>query len=140
LQIAFGDEFRGRVKNGWLLIPCSGQVYGIIGTASLGTDALDNQVVSNRVVRAAPKKGSVPVGYVMTALSHPLLGRPLVKSLAFGSIVLEIVRLDTKEESTIAELAEASARARSAADLIERQVAADAGAIIDRFIAAKRSD
>ena len=30
----FGDEFGGRVRNGWILIPCSGQVYGIIGTAS----------------------------------------------------------------------------------------------------------
>jgi hypothetical protein len=140
----FGDEFNGRVKNGWILIPCSGQVYGIIGTATLGTDALDNQVVSNHVVRAAPRKGSVPVGYVMTALSHPLLGRPLVKALAFGSsvpeldpddlAVLEIVRLDADEESAIAELAEGSARARSQADLIERQIATDAAVIIDRFM------
>lgn len=141
----FGDEFRGRVRNGWILIPCSGQVYGIIGTATLGTDALDDQVVSNHVVRAAPKKDSAPVGYVMTALSHPLLGRPLVKSLAFGSSVpeldpddlaaLEIVRLESKDESAIADLAEASAHARSAADLLEREIAADAGAIIASFIA-----
>lgn len=141
----FGDEFRGRVRNSWILIPCSGQVYGIIGTATLGTDALDDQVVSNHVVRAAPKKGSVPVGYVMTALSHPIFGRPLVKSLAFGSSVPEldpddlaafkIVRLEPKEESAIAELAEASSQARSAADLLEREIAAEAGTIIDRFIA-----
>jgi len=141
----FGDEFRGRVKNGWILIPCSGQVYGIIGTATLGTDALDDQVVSNHVVRAAPRKDSVPVGYVMIALSHPTLGRPLVKALAFGSSVpeldpedlaaLEIVRLESREESAIAELAEASAQARAAADLLEREIAADAGEIIDRFIA-----
>lgn len=141
----FGDEFSGRVRNGWILIPCSGQVYGIIGTATLGTDALDNQVVSNHVVRAAPKKDSVPVGYVVTALSHPVFGRPLVKSLAFGSSVpeldpedlaaLKIVRLDEKEELAIAELAERSAQARSAADMLEREIAADAGDIIDRFIA-----
>ena len=141
----FGDRFRGRVKNGWILIPCSGQVYGIIGTATLGTDALDDQVVSNHVVRAAPRKDSVPVGYVMIALSHPTLGRPLVKALAFGSSVpeldpddlagLEIVRLEAREESAIAELAEASAQARSAADLLEREIAANAGDLIDRFIA-----
>jgi hypothetical protein len=80
----------------------------------------------------------------MTALSHPTLGRPLVKSLAFGSSVpeidpddlagFEIVRLESKEESAIAELAEASSQARSAADLLEREIAADAGVIIDRFI------
>lgn len=141
----FGDDFNGRVKNGWILIPCSGQVYGIIGTATLGTDALDDQVVSNHVLRAAPKQGSIPVGYVMTALSHPTLGRPLVKSFAFGSSVpeldpdelaaLEIVRLGSHEEQAIAELAEASAQARSAADLLEREIAADAEVIIDRLIA-----
>ncbi len=142
----FGDEFMGRVKNGWVLIPCSGQVYGIVGTATLGTDALNDQVVSNHVIRAAPKKDSAPVGYVMTALSHPIFGRPLVKSLAFGSSVpeinpddlaeLEIVRLKSSEEAAIADLAEASAQARGAADLLERDIAADAEAIIDRFIAA----
>jgi hypothetical protein len=140
----FGDEFKGRVKSGWILIPCSGQVYGIIGTATLATDALNDQVVSNHVVRAAPKKGSVPVGYVLTVLAHPIFGRPLVKSVAFGSSVpeldpddlatLEIVRLDPHEEFAIAELAEASAKARAAADILEREIAADAEAIIDGFI------
>ena len=49
--------------------------------------------------------------------------------------MLEIVRLNQQEELAIAELAEASARARSAADVLERQIATDAGVIIDRFIA-----
>jgi hypothetical protein len=35
----------------------------------------------------------------------------------------------------IAELAEASAQARSAADVLEREIAAAAGVIIDRFMA-----
>lgn len=140
----FGDEFKGRVKSGWILIPCSGQVYGIIGTATLATDALEDQVVSNHVVRAAPKKGSVPVGYVLTVLAHPVFGRSIVKALAFGSSVpelapddlaaLDLVRLDPREEFAIAELAEASAKARAAADVLEREISADAGAIVDRFI------
>jgi hypothetical protein len=141
----FGDEFRGRVKHGWILIPCSGQVYGIIGTATLGTAALDDQVVSNHVVRAAPKKDSAPMGYILTALSHPILGRPLVKALAFGSSVpeidpddlaqMDIVRLDSAEELAIAELAEASAKARGDADVLEREMVADAATIVDSFIA-----
>jgi hypothetical protein len=140
----FGDDFKGRVKSGWILIPCSGQVYGIIGTATLATDALEDQVVSNHVVRAAPKKGSVPVGYVLTVLAHPIFGRAIVKALAFGSSVpelapddlaaLELVRLDPREESAIAELAEASAKARAAADVLEREISSDAGAIVDKFI------
>ena len=68
----------------------------------------------------------------MTALCDPVFGRPLVKSLAFGSSVpeldpddlaaLKVVRLESTEEFAIAELAEASSRARSAADLLEREI------------------
>jgi hypothetical protein len=141
----FGDEFRGRVKSGWVLVPSSGQVYGIIGTAILATEALDKQVVSNHVIRVAAKhEAAVRAGYLVTALSHPALGRPLIKSLAFGSSVpelaaedlanLEIVRLKPCEESAIADLAEASAKARAEADVLERKIAADAGIIIDRFM------
>lgn len=140
----FGDQFGGRVKSGWILIPCSGQVYGIIGTATLATDALHDQVVSNHVVRVAPKPGGAPAGYVLTALSHPTLGRPLVKALAFGSSVpeldpddladLALPRLSSKVENAIAELAEASAKARADADLLERDLAAEATTLVDSFI------
>jgi hypothetical protein len=142
---SFGDKFQGRVKSGWILIPSSGQVYGIIGTAILATAALDDQVVSNHVIRVAPQAhAGIRVGYLVTAMSHLTLGRPLVKSLAFGSSVpeidssdiadFEIVRLNPAEESAIADLAEAAAMARAEADLLERHMAQDAGAIIERFM------
>ncbi len=142
----FGDKFRGRVKSGWVLIPCSGQVYGIIGSAILATEALHDQVVSNHVIRVAPRKNTgMRVGYLVTALSHLTWGRPLVKSLAFGSSVpeidsedlinFEVVRLKPADESAVADLAEASAKARADADVLEREIAEDASAIIDRFIA-----
>jgi hypothetical protein len=79
------------------------------------------------------------------ALSHPVFGRSLVKSIAYGSSIpeievadieaFEVVRLKPSEESAIAELAEASAKARAAADVLEREIAADAEVIIARFIA-----
>jgi len=100
--------------------------------------------VSNHVLRAAPQPGAIPAGYVLTALSHPTLGRPLLKSLAFGSSVPElnpddvaselIVRLDSAVEIEIAGLAEASADARASADLLEREVMLEAEAIISQFI------
>lgn len=141
----FGDEHGGRVRDGWILIPCSGQVYGIIGTAVLATPALDGHVVSNHVMRVAPNPNAcMRVGFLLTALSHIRFGRPVLKSLAFGSSVpeinpddiahLEIVRLDPANESAIAELAEESARVRAEADLIEREMAEGASEIIDRFI------
>lgn len=144
----FGDEFRGRVKAGWVLVPSSGQVYGIIGTAMLATAALNDQVVSNHVIRIAPRTHPIMrAGYLLTALSHPGWGRPLVKSLAFGSSVpeiasedlaaLELVRLKADDESTIADLAEASGRAGAEADAVEHGITADASVIIDRFIASR---
>ena len=141
----FGDQFRGRVKRGWILIASSGQVYGIIGSAILATPVLDDQVVSNHVIRLAPKNDSVPAGYILTALTHPTLGRPLVKALAFGSSIpeidssdlagLQIVRLTPVEETAIAELAESSAKVCAEADLLEREIATNAAVILDRFIA-----
>jgi hypothetical protein len=141
----FGDRFRGRVKDGWILVACSGQVYGIIGTAILATQALNDQVVSNHVLRVSPTDGSVPAGYILTALTHPLLGRPIMKALAFGSSVpeidvedlaeLPIVRLKRGEELRIAELAQQSAEVRASADLLEREITADAEKIIAKFIA-----
>jgi hypothetical protein len=145
----FGDEHGGRVQSGWILIPSSGQVYGIIGTATLATDALHGQVVSNHVIRVAPRTdAAVRTGYLVTALSHLTLGRPLVKSLAFGSSVpeiapedlaaLEVVRLRPSAEDAIADVAEAAALAHAEADKIEEQMGRDASAIIQKYMAGER--
>jgi hypothetical protein len=142
----FGDEHGGRVEPNWLLMPCSGQVYGIIGSVVLAGAALAGRAVSNHVLRIAPGKGArVREGYLLTALSHPQLGRPLIKALAFGSSVpeidaeelrdLKVVRLDEAEESAIADLAEESAALRAQADVLEREMAAEAGRLIDGFLA-----
>lgn len=141
----FGDPYNGRVKTGWLLLARSGQIYGINGTAVLATDALAGHVVSDDVIRVAPKTNcNLRVGYLYTALSHHLFGRPLVKSLAYGSSIPhidptdfaehEVVRIKPSDESTIADLAEASAKSRAEADVLEREIARDAGVIIDQFI------
>jgi hypothetical protein len=82
---------------------------------------------------------------LLAAISHPVFGRPLVKVLAFGSSVpeldpedlrdFEIVRLVRREEDAIADLAEEAAAKRAQADVLERGLAADAGKLIDRFLA-----
>lgn len=142
----FGDPYRGRVKSGWILMARSGQTYGIIGTAVMAEDDLEDKVISDHVMRIKPKKdAALKPGYLLTALSHPLFGRPLVKALAYGSSIpeievsdmeaFEIVRVKSADESAIADLAEASAKARADADILEREIATDAAAIIDRFIA-----
>jgi len=145
----FGDMYRGRVEAGWILMARSGQTYGIIGSAILAGRDLEGHVISDHVMRIKPSiDASIKPGYLVTALSHPNFGRPLLKSLAYGSSIpeievadvvnFEIVRLKSAEESTIADLAEASAKARAEADVLEREISKDASIIIDRFITTGR--
>lgn len=142
----FGDEYRARVEEGWVLMPRSGQTYGIIGTAVLAGDSLEEYVVSDHVMRMKPAKDcSIDPGYLVTALTHPVLGRPLVKALAYGSSIPEIevadmanfdvVRVEAAEEDAIAKLARAAALARSQADMEEKRVARVADDLIQRFLA-----
>jgi hypothetical protein len=142
----FGDPHKGRVKVGWLLLARSGQTYGINGSLMLATAALEDKVVSDHVIRVAPTKdAAIRVGYLHTALSHPSLGRPIVKSLAYGSSIpeidpgdfaeMEIVRLSAREEAAIADLAEEAAAERAHADVLERELAEDAGKLIEKFLA-----
>ncbi len=142
----FGDKYRGRVEPGWLLLARSGQIYGVNGSIAIATEAFEGMIVSDHVVRVAPRSDAkVRAGYVLVALSHPTLGRPLVKSLAYGSSIPEIdptdfaelkfVRLSPSEENTIADLAEQSAADRARADVLERELAEDAGKYIEKFLA-----
>lgn len=141
----FGDPASGRVKAGWLLLARSGQTYGINGSVVLATAELEDKVVSDHVMRIAPTQNcQIRPGYLLTVLSHPVFGRPSVKALAYGSSIPEIdptdfaafpvVRLEAATESAIADLAEASAAARAEADVLERELAEDAGRIIEAFI------
>lgn len=139
----FGDRFRGRVHEGWVLMARSGQTYGIIGTTILAGPGLVDKVVSDHVMRIRPtSRAMVPPGYVVTALSHPRLGRPLVKSLAYGSSVpeidpsdvasLPIVRVGEESERAIAEAATEAAELRGEADALERDMGARATELIAR--------
>ena len=138
------DPFAGRVSTDWILMPRSGQVYGIIGNAVLAPAAFDGGIVSDHVIRIRPlPAASVRAGYLVVAMSHPTLGLPRVKALACGSSIpeidvgdlrrLRVPRLDPDVEQAVAEYAEASASARDEADRIEADMAKDADRIIADF-------
>jgi hypothetical protein len=140
-DLDFGDPFNGRVEAGWVLLSRSGQVYGLNGSVVISTNAYHGKVVSDHIIRIRPtERRQVPVGYLFTALSHPRLGRPVVKSLAYGSSVpeidpsdveqLRIVRIDEREEKAISILAETAAALAADADLLEREIASDGEAIV----------
>jgi uncharacterized protein (DUF433 family) len=142
----FGDDFKGRVKPGWILMASSGQTYGLVGGAVLANQFYDKKVIANHVIRiVAGTEAKVRPGYALVALTHPVLGRPVIKSFAFGSSVPEIdtddvkrfpiTRLPAAEENAIADLSEKAADLRARADLLENAIAAEAEMLIDRFIA-----
>lgn len=145
-EVDFGDVHNGRVQAGWLLLARSGQTYGINGSVVIATEALHDMIVSDHIVRVAPRADAkARVGYLLTALGHPVYGRPLVKTLAYGSSIpeidpvdfanLHVVRLATEDETSIADLAEESAAQRARADVLERKLAEDAGKLIEKFLA-----
>lgn len=128
------------VKRGWILMACSGQTYGLNGAAILATEYDERAFYSHDLIRIIPDPSRVRAGYLLVALTHPTHGRPLLIRAAYGTSIphldpgdvsnFPVVRLDTKEESLIADLAERSATERAKADAIERSLAAEAGEII----------
>ena len=142
----FGDRNRGRVRAGWLLVARSGQAYGLNGSVTIATAFHEGKVVSDDVIRVAPRpSATLRAGYLYVAMSHPTLGRPLVKRMIYGSSIphlevtdleqLQVVRLDQKDEDAIADLSDHASALRAKADILENEVTAEASAVLDRFIA-----
>lgn len=147
----FGDPHKGRVKAGWLMVSRSGQIYGLNGSVAIANNFHEGKVVSDDIIRIAPRAdAAMRPGYLFVALTHPILGRPLVKAQIYGSSIphldvadvetLEIVRLQSSIEDAIADVAEQGAALLAKADLLENEIATDAEAIIDRFIAGDMQD
>jgi hypothetical protein len=133
------------VKAGWLLMACSGQTYGLLGSTRLVSKYDEDAFLSHDLLRIAPRGDGARSGYLLTALTHPILGRPLVIARAYGTSIphldpgdielCPIVRLSLATENAIADLAERSAELRARADLLETEIAIKAEALLDRFIA-----
>ena len=82
-----------KVERGWLLMACSGQVYGINGQAIVANEMHEGKVVTQHIMRIVPS-GKIRSGYLQTVLSHPTLGKPLVVSRAYGTSVPELAAED----------------------------------------------
>lgn len=118
------------VKRDWLLMACSGQLYGINGSVVLATRAHEGKVLSNHIMRFVPHPDSgVRRGYLQMALGHPIFGRPLILRWGFGSGVPEIepndlldtpiVRLGSELETRIADAVERASELQLLADSVE---------------------
>lgn len=132
------------VKRGWILMACSGQVYGLNGAAILATEYDERAFFSHDLIRIIPDDKKIRSGYLLIALTHPTLGRPLLIRAAYGTSIphldpsdvadFTVARLAPAIESEIADLAESSAAARAMADAMERELSVDADQIISAFI------
>lgn len=115
-----------QVEPGWVLMACSGQIYGLNGSAILANRWHAGKVITQHVMRIVPDRDKVHPGYLETVLSHPSIGQPLVTALAHGTSVpeiapedllnLEVPRLAQDIEGEISKLAEEASRLRMEAD------------------------
>ena len=143
----FGDPYDGRVRQGWVLLSRSGQIYGLNGSAMIAGHCHEGKVISDHIIRIAPNEPKCRTGYLLMAMTHPTLGRPRVKCLPYGSSIPEIEvfdaqgfqipRLEPLMEAEIADRVEEAARLRDEADEIETQLGEDADAAIGEFLAHK---
>ncbi|RZJ94303.1 MAG: hypothetical protein EOO60_03340 [Hymenobacter sp.] len=150
LKMEEKEQAQYHVEAGWLLVPCSGQVYGNIGHVVLATQWHTQKMLTNHALRIAPDTTKIRAGYLQCVLGHPQLGRPQTVRFAFGASVPEIAAADvalvpvprfaSKIENELANMMEESAILRSEADTLENHLAAEAEALLDRFIAGERLD
>lgn len=137
------DRDNFAVEPNWIVMARSGQTYGLNGSATLVTEYHCNFFLSDDLIRIKPKAGA-RAGYLLTALTHPVLGRPLLIREAYGMSIphldpgdvaaFPVVRLGQKIEDKIADLAEEAALQQARAEMLERQLAEDAGKVVSDFL------
>lgn len=146
--LSLRDERRAGylVDAGTLLLPCSGQLHGIIGNVVLSGQWHENKILTNHIMRIVPKsRSAVRIGYLQAVIGHPTLGRPRVLRGAYGSSVPElsifdmenmgIPRLSAQAETDIADAMEEAASLSARANEIEDQIAERAEGIVRAFLA-----
>lgn len=136
------DDFK--IKKDWIVMARSGQIYGLNGSATLTTKYHEGFFLSDDLIRIIPDETKARAGYLLTALTHPTLGRPLIVREAYGTSIphldpndvagFPVVRLSKRIEDKIADLAEEAASERAKADLLERELADDAEKVIADFL------
>lgn len=133
------------VKEGWIIVACSGQTYGLLGSVALMTKYHEHSFFSHDLVRVSPKRDRIHPGYLFAAMGHPKLGRPLLIRYAYGTSIphldpadvsnFPVVRLGDETEREIGELVWRAAELRVEADDLENSIAAEADTFINKFIA-----
>jgi type I restriction enzyme, S subunit len=132
------------LQPGWLVMACSGQIYGLNGAVMMLNDSHSGVFATHDLIRLVPDAAMIRPGYLLTALGHPTLGRPLVIRHAYGTSIphlevgdietIPIPRLTANLETLIADQMETVVRLRAAADSAETEVTERAASILQKFI------
>ena len=134
-----------QVEAGTLLLPCSGQLHGIIGSVVLAGAWHEDKVLTNHILRVVPAEiPGIRIGYLHAVLGHRQFGRPRVLRGAYGSSVPElsvhdignmsVPRLATRMEDEIADKVEEAAMLTAHANSVEDLIAEKAEKIVQRFL------
>ena len=128
------------VEEGWVLMACSGQVYGLNGSVTLATKHDESFFFSHDLIRIAPRSDAVRSGYLFAYLGHRVLGRVLAQRIAYGSSVphidpgdvedIPVGRLTAERENKIADLAEEASRLNAEAAELERAIGRQADEVV----------
>lgn len=132
------------IEPGWIVMACSGQTYGLNGSARILTEHHRDFLLSHDLIRIVPNLDKVRAGYLLTALTHPKVGRPLVVREAYGSSIphiepsdlatFPVVRLSPATEDSIADLAEEAAVTLAKAEALERDIIEVATELVENFL------
>lgn len=126
---------------GEIIMACSGQTYGLLGRTVILTEAHAGVFGSHDLIRIKPNNELMRTGYLHTALSHEVYGRPRVVRHASGTSIphldpvdirpLLLPRFDPRVESEIADLAEESSALSSRADALETAAVQRASTLVE---------
>lgn len=117
------------LRSGELLMVRSGQKYGLLGRVMVLNDNHEGLFGSDDPIRIVPDDAKMRTGYLATFLNDPVLGRPLVVRLAYGTSIphldpgdirkLRIPRVGEENEAAIADFMDESVRLSAEADRVE---------------------
>jgi hypothetical protein len=129
---------------GWLIMACSGQIYGLNGAVMLLTERHEGIFGSHDLIRLIPDPDKIRTGYLLLALGNRPLGRPIVVRNAYGTSIphlddgdvvgIQIPRLEDHVEAEISSLMIRAVEMRSHADDLEDTITDEAEEIVAQFI------
>lgn len=129
---------------GWLVMACSGQIYGLNGAVMLLTERHEGIFASHDLIRLVPDPDKIRAGYLLLALGNRPLGRPIVVRNAYGTSIphldvedvvgIKIPRLEDHVEAEISDLMVRAVELRSNADDYEDTITDEAEEIVAQFI------